>query len=92
MLLSLEYRYRLHPSFEASIFHDAGQIFDRRSELTWFNWHRNYGVSFRIHNHFRTVLRFEYGFSQEGQMFHVSFGDSAPQPIGGAVRYGTYRR
>ena len=92
MLLSLEYRYRLHPSFEASIFHDAGQIFDRTSQLTWFNWHRNYGASFRLHNNFRTILRFEYGFSREGKMFHISFGDRAPQPIGGAVRYGTYRR
>jgi outer membrane protein assembly factor BamA len=92
MQLSLDYRFRLHPNFEASIFHDAGQIFDRTSQLTWFNWHRNYGASFRLHNNFRTVLRLEYGFSSEGSMFHVSFGDRAPQPISGAVRYGTYRR
>jgi hypothetical protein len=92
MLMSLDYRYRLHPNFEASLFHDAGQIFDRAGELAWFNWHRNYGISFRFHNNYRTVLRLEYGFSNEGSMFHLSFGDRAPQPMSGAVRYGTYRR
>jgi hypothetical protein len=92
MTLSLDYRYRLHPNFEASIFHDAGQIFDRAGELTWFNWHRNYGVSLRFHSNYRTVLRIEYGYSSEGSMIHLSFGDRAPQPMGGAVRYGTYRR
>ena len=92
MRMSLDYRFRLQPNFEASIFHDAGQIFDRSSELAWFNWHRNYGISFRFHNNYKTILRLEYGFSEEGKMFHVSFGDRAPQPMGGPVRYGTYRR
>jgi hypothetical protein len=92
MTLSLDYRYSIHPNFQASIFHDAGQIFDRGSELTWFNWHRNYGVSLRIHSNYRTILRLEYGYSSEGSAFHLSFGDRAPQPLGGPVRYGTYRR
>jgi len=92
MRLSLDYRYRLHPNFEASIFHDAGQIFDRAGELAWFNWHRNYGMSFRLHSNYRTILRLEYGFSREGSMFHLSFGDRTPQPMSGVVRYGTYRR
>jgi outer membrane protein assembly factor BamA len=92
MLMSLEYRYRLHPNFETSIFHDAGQIFDRAGELTWFNWHRNYGMSFRFHSNYRTIVRLELGHSREGFMFHLNFGDRAPQPLGGTVRYGTYRR
>ena len=92
MMLSLEYRYGIHPNFQVSIFHDAGQIFDRESELTWFNWHRNYGISLRLHSHYRTILRLEYGRSREGSAIHLSFGDRAPQPLGGAVRYGTYRR
>lgn len=92
MLLSLEYRYRLHPNFETSIFHDAGQIFDRAGELAWLNWHRNYGISLRLHSNYRTVMRLEYGHSREGFMVHLSFGDRAPQPLGGAIRYGTYRR
>ena len=92
MMLSLEYRYSIHPNFQASVFHDAGQIFDRHSELTWFNWHRNYGFSLRLHSNYRTVLRLEYGHSTEGSAIHLSFGDRAPQPLGGAVRYGTYRR
>jgi hypothetical protein len=92
MLMSLDYRYRLHPNFEASIFHDAGQIFDRAGELAWFNWHRNYGLSLRFHSNYRTILRLEYGWSNEGSMFHLTFGDRTPQPMGGPVRYGTYRR
>ncbi len=92
MLMSLEYRYRLHPNFETSIFHDAGQIFDRAGELAWFNWHRNYGVSFRFHSNYRTIMRLEYGHSREGFTLHLSFGDRATQPLGGTVRYGTYRR
>jgi outer membrane protein assembly factor BamA len=94
MLMSLDYRYRLHPNLEASFFHDAGQIFDRSGELGWFNWHRNYGISLRFHQNYRTLFRLEYGFSDEGSMFHISFGDRTPQPqrLGGSVRYGTYRR
>ena len=92
MMLSLEYRYGIHPNFQASIFHDAGQIFDRQSELTWFNWHRNYGISLRFHSNYRTILRLEYGHSKEGFDIHLAFGDRAPQPLGGAVRYGTYRQ
>jgi hypothetical protein len=92
--MSLDYRYKLHPNLETSFFHDAGQIFDRSGELGWFNWHRNYGISFRFHQNYRTVFRLEYGWSDEGAMFHISFGDRIPQPqrLGGAVRYGTYRR
>jgi len=92
MMLSLEYRYSIHPNFQTTIFHDAGQIFDRQSELTWFNWHRNYGLSLRLHSNFRTIMRVEYGRSSEGFDIHLSFGDRAPQPLGGGVRYGTYRR
>jgi hypothetical protein len=92
MLMSLEYRYRVHPNVQAGIFHDAGQIFDRTGELTWFNWHRNYGLSFRFHSNYRTVMRMEFGHSREGFVMHLSFGERAPQPLGGAIRYGTYRR
>jgi hypothetical protein len=92
MMLTLEYRYRLHPNLETSIFHDAGQIFDRAGELNWFNWHRNYGISVRFHSNYRTIVRLEYGYGDEGFTFHLAFGDSTPQPLGGVVRYGTYRR
>jgi len=92
MMLSLEYRYSIHPNFQAAVFHDAGQIFDSNSELTWFNWHRNYGFSLRMHSNYRTILRLEYGHSREGFAIHLSFGDRKPQPLGGPVRYGTYRR
>jgi hypothetical protein len=92
MMLTLEYRYRLHPNIETSMFHDAGQIFDRAGELNWFNWRRNYGLSVRFHSNYRTIVRLEGGYGDEGFTFHLAFGQSTAQPMGGAVRYGTYRR
>ena len=92
ILMSLEYRYSIHPNFQTYILHDAGQIFDRTGELTWFNWHRNYGLGVRLHSNYRTIVRLEYGHSREGFDIHLTFGDRAPQSLGGAVRYGTYRR
>lgn len=92
ILMSLEYRYRIHPNFQTYIYHDAGQIFDRAGELTWFNWHRNYGIGLRLHSNYRTVMRLEYAHSREGFDIHLIFGDRAPQPLAAVVRSGTYRR
>jgi Omp85 superfamily domain len=92
ILMSLDYRYSIHPNFQAYIFHDAGQIYDRSGELSWFNWHRNYGIGIRLHSQYRTILRLEYGHSSEGFDIHLIFGDRAPQALSGPVRHGTYRR
>lgn len=92
ILMTVEYRYRIHPNFQTYIFHDAGQIFDQTADLNWFNWHRNYGLGLRLHSGYRTALRLEYGHSREGFNIHLSFGDRTPQPTSGAVRYGTYRK
>jgi len=92
-LLSLEYRYRLHPNIEAIPFFDEGQIFDQTADLSWLNWHRNYGLGFRYRAGVekRTVLRLELGHSSEGIQFHLSFGDR-PQPrLSGPIRWGAYR-
>src|SRR5437762_9705652 len=40
-LLSLEYRYRIHPFVQVIPFFDEGQIFDRTEDLSWLNWHPN---------------------------------------------------
>jgi len=47
-LLSLEYRYRIHPFVQVIPFFDEGQIFYRSEDLSWLNWHRNYGLGFRF--------------------------------------------
>ncbi len=93
-LLSLEYRYRLHPNIQAIPFFDEGQIFDQTSDLSWLNWHRNYGLGFRYRAGIEkgTVVRVEVGHSDEGFQFHLSFGDRARPPLRGPIRYGGYRR
>ncbi len=92
LLLSLEYRYRLHPNVEAVPFFDEGQIFDRTDDLTWLNWHRNYGFGFRYHTETGTVVRIELGHSSEGLQFHILFGDRQRPPLRGPTRYGAYKR
>jgi hypothetical protein len=92
-LLSLEYRYRIHPFIQVIPFFDEGQIFDRTEDLAWLNWHRNYGLGFRFRSTSgATFLRLEYGRSSEGYEIHVTFGDRERPPLRGPFRYGVYKR
>jgi len=91
-LLSLEYRYRIHPNIQTIPFFDEGQIFDRTSDLSWLNWHRNYGIGFRFRTATGTFLRIEYGRSMEGYQIHITFGDRVRPPLRGPIRYGAYKR
>jgi hypothetical protein len=93
-LLSLEYRYRLHPNIQAIPFFDEGQIFDQTADLSWLNWHRNYGLGFRYRAGAAqgTVVRLEFGRSSEGFQFHLSFGDRSQPPLSGPIRWGAYKR
>jgi hypothetical protein len=90
-LLSLEYRYRIHPNVQAYPFFDEGQVFDRTEDLSWLDWHRNYGFGFRYHTETGTVLRIEVGHSCEGLQFHLIFGDRRRPPLRGPIRYGGYK-
>jgi len=92
MLLSLEYRYGIHPNIQAIPFFDEGQIFDRTSDLRWLNWHRNYGIGFRFRSTTGTALKIEYGRSMEGFQIHVTFGERERPPLRGPIRYGAYKR
>ena len=91
-LLSLEYRYGIHPEIQAIPFFDEGQIFDRTADLSWLNWHRNYGFGLRFHRGSATVLRVEYGRSSEGFQVDLIFGDRERPPLQGPFRYGVYKR
>lgn len=92
LLASLEYRYRIHPDFETFFFLDEGQMFNRTDELAWLNWKRNYGFGIRMLSDAGTVLRLDFGWSGEGFILHVNWGNREPRPLGGPIRYGTYRR
>jgi hypothetical protein len=91
IFMTLEYRWALHPNFEAQLIHDAGQIFDRSEEFGFFDWHRNYGFGIRFRTEGGTQFRIEVASSVEGFSVHVSFGDRVPRPLGGPVRYPLYR-
>ena len=93
MLLSLEYRYKMHPNIQAVPFFDEGQIFQRTSDLSWLHWHRTYGIGFRFRaSSGATVLRVNYGRSSEGYQIDVTFGDRARPPMRGPIRSGGYKR
>ncbi len=92
MLLSLEYRYLVHPNIQAIPFFDEGQIFDRTDDLSWLNWHRNFGLGFRFRTATGTFLRIECGRSSEGFLLHITFGDRERPPLRGPIRYGAYKR
>jgi len=92
-LLSLEYRYRIHPFVQVIPFFDEGQIFNRSEDLSWLNWHRNYGLGFRFRSAGgATFMRVEYGRSSEGSEIHIVFGDRERPPLRGPFRYGAYKR
>jgi outer membrane protein assembly factor BamA len=91
-LVALEYRYRIHPDFQALIFFDEGQVFGRTSDLSWLNWQRNYGFGFKIMSSGSTIMRMDFGWSSEGYTYHISWGDRVHGALGGPIRYGTYRR
>lgn len=92
VLATFEYRNQIHPNIQSYVFFDEGQIFDVTSDLQWLNWHRNYGVGFRLGGKRGTGMRFEVGKGNEGVTIHITFGDRPRQPLAGPVRYGTYRR
>lgn len=92
IFLSLEYRYDIHPNFQVSLFHDAGQIFRHGRDLQFFDWHRNYGIGFRYRTLTGTKFLVELGPGDEGFAFHISFGERAPRPLGGPIRYPLYRQ
>ncbi len=92
LLFTLEYRYKLHPNYQMFAFFDEGQLFDRTADLSWLNWQRNYGFGFKWHSSRGTLFRIDFGWSDEGFQYHINWGDRLPRPLGGPIRYGTYRR
>jgi hypothetical protein len=92
MYANIEYRFRLNPNIQSFIFFDEGQIFNQTSDLSWLNWHRNYGLGFKLKSATGTVMGIEVGYGEDGWNWHLTWGDRSPKILGGPVRYGTYRR
>ena len=92
IMASLEYRIRVHPNIQFYPFFDEGQIFERTSDLSWLDWHRNYGFGFRFRGRMGTFMTMEFGWGGEGTQFHLLFGTRELPPLRGPVRHGVYRR
>lgn len=92
LLVTFEYRYQIHPSVQTYVLFDEGQIFDRTNDLKLLNWHRSYGLGLRMRGRTGTVMALEFGYGKGGFAVHILFGDRQRRPLGGPIRYGTYRR
>ena len=92
IMASLEYRVRIHPNIQFYPFFDEGQIFSRTSDLSWLDWHRNYGFGFRLQSARGNIMTFEFGWGGEGTQFHLLFGSREQPPLRGPMRSGVYRR
>jgi len=92
LFLTLEYRYQIHPNYQSYFFFDEGQLFDRTDDLAWLNWQRNYGIGLRMHSRLGSLFRLEFGWSKDGFLYHINWGNRERRPLGGPIRYGSYRR
>jgi hypothetical protein len=92
LMLTLEYRWAIHPNCEMLFFHDGGQTFDSAADFEVLDWHRNYGMGFRLKTVNGTAFRVEAGKADEGWIVHLTFGDRPPPPLSAPVRYPVYRR
>lgn len=74
-LATLEYRYPVWDIIDAFAFLDAGRVFDDFSnDLTFKNWHTDYGFGVRVWNSGGVLLRTEVAFSQETTRFYLELG------------------
>jgi outer membrane protein assembly factor BamA len=65
LLLNLEYRYPIWDTWDAVIFLDEGQVFDKYSDVRLDEFHWGAGFGFRFMTRTGFLLRTEIGFSRE---------------------------
>ena len=91
LMLTLEYRWAIHPNVEWVFFHDGGQAFTSTEDLELFDWHRNFGMGFRLKTMNGTAFSFDVGKADEGWIVHFAFGGRPARPLSAPVRYPIYR-
>jgi len=72
---SAEYRWEVFSGLDMALFGDAGQVFDRRSELKIGNMESDIGFGLRFNQRDKTFLRLDVGFSHEGFQVWVKFNN-----------------
>lgn len=83
LLMNAEYRFETFSGLDTAIFADAGKVFPRRSQLNFKNLESSVGFGLRFNVRNAVFLRIDVGFSHEGWMLWLKFGDVfAKRPIG----------
>lgn len=72
-LASAEYRWEIFSGLDMALFGDAGQVFDRKSDLRLSEMETDLGFGFRFNQRNNTFLRLDVAFSHEGFQVWVKF-------------------
>lgn len=76
LLMSAEYRWTPAHIVDMAIFHDAGKVAGRLSDLDLRDLHHSTGIGIRFHAPAATFLRFEVAKTSEGVGIVTTFGQS----------------
>jgi len=72
---SAEYRWEVFSGLDMALFGDAGQVFNRRSDLRIGNMQSDLGFGLRFNQRDKTFLRLDVGFRHEGFQVWVKFNN-----------------
>lgn len=72
MLMQGEWRIMINRFMETAFFYDTGKAVERREDLNFDDLKSDYGVGYRLHSVFRTLLRFDVAHGSEGFRFVTS--------------------
>jgi outer membrane protein assembly factor BamA len=73
VVLNAEYRWEAFSGLDLAAFADAGQVASKASDLRLADFKKSYGIGFRFNTEKSVFLRFDLGFSKEGQHLFVKF-------------------
>jgi outer membrane protein assembly factor BamA len=75
ILLQGEYRFEIWSGFDAALFYDAGEVANRRGDLDFGDFERDYGIGFRFNTDNGVVFRVDTAFgSADGKHLYIVFG------------------
>jgi outer membrane protein assembly factor BamA len=74
VVMNAEYRWEAFSGLDLAAFADAGQVAPNPGALRLADFKKSYGVGFRFNTEKSVFLRFDLGFSKEGQHLFVKFG------------------
>src|SRR5262249_43995072 len=71
VVVNAEYRWEAFSGLDLAAFADAGQVAPKAGDLHLADFKKSYGVGFRFNTEKSVFLRFDLGFSKEGQHLFV---------------------